>query len=368
MKTEVRAVWIPFMDFREILTGKSKSEFEKAFCGRMDTAAEWGINRVFVHLRPFGDALYPSAVFPASHLISGEEGVKPAFDPLDVMLRAVHERGMELDAWINPFRVRAPGVAKAGAGLCPDNPALRMRDPLGIIEYRNSITYNPASEEACSLILSGLRELVDAYPVDGIHFDDYFYPFSDTFFDMDSYCAYKLPGGGLSQAAWRRQNVSLFLRECHKTIHGSGCGRFGISPKGYMPCNTDEEFLDVPRILSEPGYVDYVCPQAYFALNDEICPFSSVMEQYDTLITADIQLLAGLAVYKLGFDDRWAGEAGRREWLEGVSLLADMVTVSRGCKSYGGFSLYNFQTAFLPQAAFKARVDEEMSALRRILS
>ena len=135
-----------------------------------------------------------------------------------------------------------------------------------------------------------------------------------------------------------------------------------------MPRNTDEEFLDVPRILSEPGYVDYVCPQAYFALNDEICPFSSVMEQYDTLITADIQLLAGLAVYKLGFDDRWAGEAGRREWLEGVSLLADMLTISRGCKSYGGFSLYNFQTAFLPQAAFKARVDEEMSALRRILS
>lgn len=368
MAPEVRAVWIPFMDFKEILTGKSRDEFEKAFCERLDTAASWGINRVFTHLRPFGDAIYPSGIFPASHLISGVEGEKPSFDPLEIMLRAAHERGIEFDGWINPFRVRAPGVAKAGAGLCSDNPALRMRDPLAVIEYRNSLTYNPASEEACQLILSGIKELLANYPLDGIHFDDYFYPFSDPLFDMDSYCAYKLPGGGLSQSAWRKQNVSLFLRDCYETVHSAGCGRFGISPKGYMPCNTDEEFLDVPYILSRTGFVDYVCPQAYFALSDEICPFASVMEQFDALIkTGDIKLLAGLAVYKLGFDDRWAGPEGRKEWLEGEGVLADMVKTARAATHYGGFSLYNYQTSFMPNKVLENRVHTEMTLLKQSL-
>lgn len=367
MKKEVRAVWIPFMDFRDMLTGKSRAEFEKAFCQRLDTAAEWGINRLFVHLRPFGDALYPSALFPASHLLSGVEGEKIAFDPMEVMLPATHERGMEFDAWINPFRVRAPGVAKAGAGLCADNPALKMRDPLAVIEYRNSLTYNPASEEACELILGGLKELLANYPLDGIHFDDYFYPFSDPFFDMDSYCAYKLPGGGLSQGAWRRQNVALFLRDCYEAVHSSGCGRFGISPKGFMACNTDEEFLDVPRILSQPGFVDYVCPQAYFAMNDEISPFSAVMAEYESLIKADIELMAGLAVYKLGFDDRWAGPAGRAEWLSGSETLKNMVSCAREHSHYAGFSLYNYQASFLPAPERRARVEAEMSALKRSL-
>ena len=367
MKKEVRAVWIPFMDFREILTGKSQAEFEKAFSERLDRACQWGINRVFTHLRPFADALYPSEVFPASHLISGVEGEKPEFDPLEIMLKLSHERNLEFDAWINPFRVRAPGVAKAGAGLCPENPALKMRDPLAVIEYRNSLTYNPASEEACELILKGIKELLNNYPVDGIHFDDYFYPFSDPFFDMDSYCAYKLPGGGLSQSAWRKQNVSLFLRSCYETVHSAGCGRFGISPKGFMACNTEEEFLDVPRILSEAGFVDYVCPQAYFALSDEISPFSAVMEQFDALIKADIDLLAGLAVYKLGYDDRWAGPLGRQEWLSGSESLAKMRDCAKKAEHYGGFSLYNYQAAFLPTPEKAARVEAEMKALQRSL-
>ena len=366
MKQEVRAVWLPFMEFAGILTGKSREDFSEAVSRAFEAAAAFGINRLFVHVRPFGDALYHSELFPSSHLVTGTEGDPLPFDPLEIMLDKAHGLGLALEAWLNPFRIRAPGIAKAGSGLCQRNPALHMKDPFGVITYRNGMTYNPASEEAQELLINGLREICARYPVDGIHFDDYFYPTADPYFDMESFRAYKLPGGGLSQAVWRRQNISLFLKSCYQAVHASGCSRFGLSPKGFMDCNLNEEFLDVPRLLSTSGYLDYVCPQAYFALSDEICPFDAVIKEYDGLIKADIQLLAGLAAYKLGRPDRHAGRAGNAEWLHGDKVLADMTVCARKAEHYAGYSLYNFQAAFRPEESVALRVIREMNALKAL--
>ena len=365
MKHEVRAVWFPFMEFQEILTGKSRNDFKDEVKRRFALAAGSDINRLFVHVRPFGDALYHSNIFPTSHLITGEEGVNPPFDPLEIMIEVAHELEMELDAWVNPFRIRAPGMTAVSAELCAKNPALHMKDDKGVIAYRNGLTYNPASEEACTIIIEGLRELCLRYPVDGVHFDDYFYPSADPYFDMDSYCAYKLSGGGLSQAAWRKQNVSLFLKRCYLTVHNSKCGRFGVSPKGFMDCNLFEEFLDVPQILASEGYVDYICPQVYFSISDEICPFDSVIKQYDKLIKANIELIAGLAVYKIGRPDPHAG-AGSKEWERGEAVLANMVQYSKNARHYCGYSLYHFQAAFQPKQEYAVRIDWELRALKAL--
>ncbi len=366
MKQETKAVWLPFMDLRDMLTGRSREDFRDQVKARFDAAAAQGLNRLFVHVRPFGDALYPSQFFPTSHLITGTEGDPAPFDPLELMIEEAHGRGLAIEAWVNPFRVRAPGMAAVSAELCRDNPALALREMGDVIEYRGGLTYDPGSERARERIVAGVREICENYPVDGVHFDDYFYPTTDPDFDMDGFCRYKLPGGGLSQKAWRRQNVKLFLKECRAAVHAAGCARFGVSPKGFMECNLEEEFLDVPGILSKEGYVDYICPQAYFAMTDEVWSFPAVMEEYDKLIgDRDIDLLAGLAVYKLGRRDLHAGP-GNEEWLRGRETLANMVSCARKTKHYAGYSLYNYQASFLPRADVARRVGEELAALRAL--
>lgn len=362
---EIKAVWIPYSDFHDFLTGRSSADFRDEYSRRLELAAENGINRVLVHLRPFGDALYKSDIFPSSYLVTGTEGDILPFDPLELMLEETKKFSMEFEGWINPFRVRAPSIAAADASICHGNPVHRMLDTGGAIKYRNSITYNPASTQAVEMIVNGLIELCSRYPLDGIHFDDYFYPGSDPYFDMDSFCEYKLAGGGLSQAAWRRQNVSLFLKACYGAVHGCGNIRFGISPKGYMDCNYNEEFLDLSQVMSRPGYVDYVCPQAYFALSDELSPFSTVMKNFEKLNLAGLDLIAGLAVYKLGRPDIHAGE-GSDEWLCGENILSKMVSSAREIKHYSGYSLYNFKAAFLPSRDTELRIRAEMASLNSL--
>lgn len=365
MQNEIRSVWIPFMDFSRILTGKSKAEFSDELEKRLERIAAAGLNRVFVHVRPFGDALYPSDIFPASFLVTGTEGDAMPFDPLEIILDKAHALKLKAEAWINPFRVRAPSIE--AAPLCAKNPALKMLERGGAIEYRGGLTYNPASEEACELIIEGVREICRRYPVDGIHFDDYFYPTTDPYFDMDSFNSYKAPGGGLSQVFWRRKNISLFLQACYKAVHESGCDCFGISPKGFIDCNLNEEFLDVTEILSKKGYVDYVCPQAYFARTDEISPFSEVMENFSELICEEsgIRLIAGLAAYKIGRPDRHAG-AGSAEWLEGENILFSMAADAGKVRHCAGYALYNYQAAFEPEERLVARMDTELAALKEL--
>lgn len=365
MDNEIKAVWIPFMVFSHILTGKSESSFTMEIKRRFERIAAAGLNRVFVHIRPFGDALYRSGIFPSSFLITGREGEAMPFDPLEIMVGAAHELGLKIEAWINPFRVRSPAIPAPRP--CSDNPALKLLKSHGAIEYRGGLTYNPASSEACELIIEGVREVCGNYPVDGIHFDDYFYPTTDPYFDMESFFGYKAPGGGLSQVFWRRKNISMFLRDCYSTVHESGCGSFGISPKGFMDCNLNEEFLDVPEILSKKGYVDYVCPQAYFARTDEVCSFSSVMEDFSRLISDEsgIRLIAGLAAYKIGATDRHAGK-GSVEWLEGRNILSSMAAEAGRVKHYAGYALYNYQAAFEPEEHLITRMEAEMTALREM--
>ena len=362
-KKETKATWIPYMDYSHILTGKSEDSFRSEFSRRIDRAAGFGINRVFAHVRPFGDAIYRSKYFPSSYLITGTEGETPPYDPLGIMTEIVHSYGMALEAWINPFRVRNNSLNRMP--ICSDNPVTHMLETGDAIEHRLGIAYNPASEAACNLIINGVNELCEEYDIDGIHFDDYFYPVTDPFFDMASYHAYKAPGGGLSQKQWRRENISLFLSDCYHAVHRYPGKCFGLSPKGYMECNLEEEFLDVPRILSHSGFVDYICPQAYFAMSDEVHAFSAVMDEFDALIKSDIELIAGLAVYKIGYNDRHAG-AGADEWMNGEHVLSDMVCYSRRKQHYAGYSLYNYEAAFLPGSDLEDRILAEMTSLQSI--
>lgn len=135
------------------------------------------------------------------------------------------------------------------------------------------IYYNPGSEEARQLIVDGVKEIVANYNVDGIHFDDYFYPTTDASFDSGTYAAYQNSGGTLSLADWRRENVNILVRQTYAAIKSINPSvKFGISPQGNMSNNYNVQYSDVAKWISTSGYVDYICPQVYFGFQNQHQP------------------------------------------------------------------------------------------------
>ena len=190
---EVRAIWLSYLDLKPMLLNSDDSsvgqeQFTKNIEQAFDNVKALGLNTVIAQVRPFSDALYESELFPWSYLAGGEEGIDPGFDPLEIMVEEAHERGLRLEAWLNPYRVRNSAT---NAELSAENPATAMLKTGDAIQYNGAITYNPASKKAQQLIVDGVREIVENYEVDGIHFDDYFYPTTDVAFDAASYAQYQ---------------------------------------------------------------------------------------------------------------------------------------------------------------------------------
>ncbi|MBP0962727.1 MAG: family 10 glycosylhydrolase, partial [Oscillospiraceae bacterium] len=328
---EISAVWVSYLDLAPMLTGKTKSQFTSNIGKAFDKIADTGFNTVIVQVRPFADALYQSDYFPWSYLCTGTEGEDPGYDPLDIMVDAAHDRGLEIEAWLNPYRVRSANYTKK---LCDDNQASVWLDEGSdaVVEYGGGIYYNPASEDARELILSGVEEIVDNYDVDGIHMDDYFYPNPDKSFDADSYADYD---GPLSLGNWRRQNVNTLVRDIYSTVKNSNSSvRFGISPTGNNDNNYSQQYADVKKWAQSSGYVDYICPQIYWGYDHASMPYAQTVEDWDDIIThSSVKLIVGIGAYRLG-------EAG--EWSGTNNILARMVETARKADSYGGTAMYRY--------------------------
>ncbi|MCD4836215.1 family 10 glycosylhydrolase [Merdimmobilis hominis] len=365
---EVRAIWISYLDFNSLLKGRTQAQFTANIQGAFDNIKEMGLNTVFVQVRPYGDALYDSDYFPWSHTITGTEGVNPGYDPLAIMVKEAHARGLSIEAWINPYRVRHSGTT---AALSSDNQAQKWLSAGSdsVVKTAVGIYYNPGSEEARQLIVDGVKEIVANYNVDGIHFDDYFYPTTDASFDSGTYAAYQNSGGTLSLADWRRENVNILVRQTYAAIKSINPSvKFGISPQGNMSNNYNVQYSDVAKWISTSGYVDYICPQVYFGFQNSTNPYDATVQKFNGMITAPgVDLYVGLAPYKIGTEDTWAGE-GKNEWINGENILARMVGSARKNGHYKGFALYRYDSVFAPAAGVKAQVEAELSNLMDVLN
>ncbi len=362
---EVRAVWFSYFELESMLQGQSETAFTQNIGDAFDNAAALGLNTIIMQVRPYADAVYPSDYFPWSYLAAGKEGEAVSFDPLKIMVREAHNRGLAIEAWLNPYRVRNSNYNDA---LSADNVVNEYLKTGDAISYNGGIYFDPASEKAQQLIVDGVKEIVANYNVDGIHFDDYFYPTTDEAFDKDSYSAYKKQGGSLALADWRRENVNKLVKTVYEIVHTIKSDvRFGISPQGNLENNYNKQFIDVALWLSQPGYVDYICPQIYFGFNNETSPYAETVAQWNDLIKTDtIDLYIGLAPYKVGVEDTWAG-SGKQEWKNNSDLLSRMVLCAREEESYQGFVLFRYDSLFNPAAAVKAQVKEEIQQLKELL-
>ncbi len=361
---EVKALWLTYLDLQPVFENNSELGFKAAMRKVVNNTKDLGLNTIMFQVRPFGDALYASELFPTSYIISGSEGAPLPYDPLEVMIKIAHAEGIRVEAWINPYRVRT----KTSSIPMSENNIAKMWLEDGsrrvLQSAEGTIVYNPSNDEAKARIIDGVKEIIYGYSVDGIHFDDYFYPTADMTFDEVEYLGFLHDSDDLSQADWRRYNVNELIAGVYEAIQLSeGNLVFGISPQGTIESNYEQLYADVRLWLSEPGYLDYVVPQIYFGFDNGHAPYSETLAKWHQLNQGGAKVIPGIAVYKVGKEDQWAGE-GALEWVEHVGIISAMIQEAESYEGYKGFALYRYDFLFKPAPELIERMTEEIDLIK----
>lgn len=360
---EMRGVWVSYLDWNG--WAKDEAGYKKAMDQTLDLCVQKGLNAVFLQVRPDGDAMYPSQYFPWSKFASGKQGKNPGYDPLAYAVQAAHQRGLQLHAWINPYRIT--GYLNRYSDLCASNPAIAWAkdgdssNDRWVLCQNGEYYYNPAIPQVRQLIIDGVKEIVTNYEVDGIHFDDYFYPNLDdskaeTWFD---YPEYQASGTSLSVAAWRRNNVNELVRGVYgavKSIRPQAL--FGISPEGYLQNlrKDTRQFTDVDAWMTQSGYVDYLMPQIYWGFeakqNGQAAgyAFANCLNEWVTLKKkGNVKLYVGLALYKTGTDAVDGNEVP--EWQQYHDIMKREVQAGRATGQVSGYCFYDVSSLTRAAAA-----------------
>lgn len=334
---EMRGLWVSYMELSmENESSKTQKAFEDKFTKIAQKCRESGFNTLIVQVRPFCDALYKSRYFPWSHILTGTQGENPQYDALQIMCDICKENNLKIHAWINPYRVSSNETPKK---LSDNNPYIKNSE-IGI-KTDNGIFLDPSNETAQQLVCDGVKEIAENYDVDGIQFDDYFYPTEDESFDKKQYEAYIEKYGkenSMSLDNWRMQNVNTLICKVYRTIKSVDSSvEFGISPQGNIG-NNDGLYADVKSWCTCKGFADYICPQIYFSLENPALTFEDCLDSWTSLdFDENVKLYVGLGAYKAG-----NGEYDEETWLLSDSILADEYDILRNNKSVRGFMLYSY--------------------------
>ena len=363
---EQKGFWITYLEYMTILKNKSESSFRNSIGEYFDNISGLGFNTVYVQVRAFGDAYYDSELFPSGEQFNGTIGAGGDFDALQVMIDCAHERGMSIHAWVNPMRLMTSSQIQG------------ISDRYQIKKWYNSDSYNgkyivksgdrwylnPAYDEVTDLIADGIAEIVSGYDVDGIQIDDYFYPTTSADFDSSAYSAY---GGGMSLSDWRISNVNKMVKKLYKAAHSANSSiSFGISPQGSVENDYDEVYADVRTWCSQGGYCDYILPQVYFGFENAALPYSDVISQWSGMVkNSNIKLVIGLAAYKIGAADNYAGASGKNEWLNNDDIISQQMKLAKTLGNYGGVSLYRYDSVFNPASDVAAQVSKEVKNIEK---
>lgn len=333
---EMRGVWVSYIELdMQNESDKSESAFREKFKDIAITSKNAGFNTLIVQVRPFCDALYKSAYFPYSHILSGEQGVSPDYDALKVMCEICSELDLDIHAWVNPYRISTDSTPQV---LSENNPYV-IDNELGE-ETENGIFLNPANKMARKLIIDGVTEIVKNYDVDGIQFDDYFYPTQDSEFDDEEYAEYVDTVGAMNCMSvdnWRLANVNTLICDTYRAIHKiSNDVDFGISPQGNID-NNAKIYADVKSWCICKGFVDYICPQLYYSLENPALTFENSLNSWASLdINKNVKLYVGLAGYKANTD------SDEGTWLYSDNVLSKEYKIAMQNEKVSGIMLYSY--------------------------
>ncbi len=348
--SEVRGVWIAsvynidYPSRADLTADELKSEIDAI----LDTCEKNRLNTVFFQVRPACDALYDSDIFPVSKFISSEG--KLVFDPLEYIVSEAHQRNIFIHAWVNPLRVTMNTTDLSTL----DDKSPAKNHPEWVVEYADGKLYlNAGVPEVADLVVDGVREIVSKYDVDGIVFDDYFYPYpaygeDGAIAQFDDQEEYEKYGSGFDNVAdWRRNNINKIIKSVYDTVHGTDpeCV-FGVSPFAIWQNDNGENggsktvglegysslYCDAVAWI-DGGYIDYISPQIYWKFSDPSCPFDVLTRWWNTKLEGSgVKLYVSHASYRY--------EEG--EWDSPAGQISEQISFARSEKYYHGSICYGY--------------------------
>lgn len=334
-------IWLTYYELNGMLNGNFEEELETV----IKNCKKAKIQNLYIHTRAFGDSLYSSDYFPLMNNAKNYE-----YDVFSYILKKCKKANLKVHAWINPYRISTATSniddidAKSPAYKWLKDDKIENDSNVG---FSNGIYLNPASEEVRDLVVDGIRELLAKYEVDGIHFDDYFYPTTSEDFDRASYEDYiKETAEPLSLADWRRFNVNTLISDCHKAIkYADKDVVFSISPAASFEQNYENLYADVKEWVQK-GYIDEIIPQLYFGFlyPDERFRFENLLSEWKILAdnNPNIKLKIGLACYKA----KPTLEADKTEWLANTDIIARQVGICDNDSKVEGYVLFSYSSLF----------------------
>lgn len=350
-KENFYGIWITYSELESLLS----DNFEDSFRKICQNSKDLGVTALFVHVRAFCDSIYPSKIFPQRDYLK-----ELPFDPLTQMISICKEYGLEFHAWINPYRLSL----KSDISFVNENFIARKDESL-LLKNTNGLFLDPSSEKVRLLILNGIKEIVENYDIDGIHFDDYFYPTTDESIDEISYTAYKNScETPLPLDLWRQVNVTLLISSVSRYLKSKNT-EFTISPAADIEKNKNCLYADIEKWCND-GYIDAVIPQLYFGFDypNEKFAFEKLLLDWINLVgDSKTKLYIGLAPYKL--DTEKAPD--NKEWKDGADIVARQIRHIKNQAEVGGAVLFSYSYIFKDNRNFIKQKEEISKELKKEL-
>lgn len=293
-KREFRGAWIQCVNGQ--FKGIGTETMQRTLTYQLNELQKDGCNAIIFQVRPECDALYESDLEPWSYYLTGVQGEKPNpyWDPLQWMIDECHRRGMELHAWINPYRAKTKSPHQNAANH------VIVRHPEWTFDYDGLTLLNPAYKECRDYICDVVKDIVERYDVDGLHIDDYFYPYPVAGVEIPDEAQYRAaPNGMKNRDDWRRYNVNMFIQQVYETIHATKPWvKFGVSPFGIYRNqksdpngsktnglqNYDQLYADV-LLWDANGWMDYCVPQLYWEIGNKAADYDELIHWWNRHLT-----------------------------------------------------------------------------------
>ncbi len=392
---ELRGVWVSTVSNIDIAkqtntTEKAINDYKAKLLSIIERVEFLGLNAIFFQIRPANDALYDSELNPYSKYLVGY-GVNPGWDMLGWFIERCHERGIELHAWLNPYRVTGETTITDGMTTEEINQVkFNLRDqllkvdpdcnnPLAIEndeEFLSTVVagkegkliLNPAKETSINHIVNSIDEIIKNYDVDGIHFDDYFYPSGgiEAKYDTADYQEYVNGGGTLDIKDWRRENVNKMIERVHETVEAHNSTNpthqvaFGVSPAAVwapnsqscadrgqpggmnVVCGSYSTYTDLyadTKKWVEEEWLDYILPQVYYPMGED---YKTIVKWWSEVVSkVDVKLYIGTAIYRVS---EWSNGGEIKQQFE---FIDSNPTVK---KNVSGFVLFSYRNLISPDS------------------